>query len=463
MIPSRSSGPFHFGDISCFQPAFIAAIDICHGSNGRFLCARPCHFPSLRFHGDVNIQPSSAQPLAATRATMPILLALSLTHFLNDLIQSMIPAIYPLIKEAYHLDYGQIGIITLTFQLTASIFQPVVGHVTDKHPMPYSSVAGMGSSLVGLIVLANAGSYSTLLIGAALVGLGSSIFHPEATRLARHASGGQLGLAQGIFQVGGQSGGALGPLLAAFIVVPKGQASLAWFSVAALIAMGLMVWTARWQTAFLGAIAAAVKDQPAVSLKGPIASKAGVAFAMTILVILLLSKNAYAQSFNSFYTFYLIGKFNVSVQTSQVMLFLFLVAAAAGVIVGGMVGDRIGRDKVIWFSILGALPFTLVLPHVDLFWTVVLTIIINLIMSSAFASILIYAMELVPSRIGMIGGLFYGLTFGLGGLAAAVLGEVADRTSIETVYQICAFMPAAGLLAWFLPKLGQGSGIRDVH
>jgi MFS transporter, FSR family, fosmidomycin resistance protein len=404
----------------------------------------------------VNIQSSPVQTQLATRATMPILLALSLTHFLNDLIQSMIPAIYPLIKESYNLDYGQIGIITLTFQLTASIFQPVVGHVTDKHPMPYSSVAGMGSSLAGLIVLANAGSYGMLLVGAALVGLGSSIFHPEATRLARHASGGQLGLAQGIFQVGGQSGGAMGPLLAAFIVVPKGQASLAWFSVAALIAMGLMVWTARWQMAFLGAMAAAVKDQPAGSLKGPIASKAGVAFAMTILVILLLSKNAYAQSFNSFYTFYLIGKFNVSVQTSQIMLFLFLVAAAAGVIVGGMVGDRIGRDKVIWFSILGALPFTLVLPHVDLFWTVVLTIIINLIMSSAFASILIYAMELVPSRIGMIGGLFYGLTFGLGGLAAAVLGEVADRTSIETVYQICAFMPTAGLLAWFLPKLGRG-------
>ncbi len=389
---------------------------------------------------------------------MPILLALSLTHFLNDLIQSMIPAIYPLIKESYNLDYGQIGIITLTFQLTASIFQPVVGHVTDKHPMPYSSVAGMGSSLVGLIVLANAGSYATLLVGAALVGLGSSVFHPEATRLARHASGGQLGLAQGIFQVGGQSGGALGPLLAAFIVVPKGQASLAWFSVAALIAMCLMLWTARWQTAYLGAMAAAAaaaRDEPPVSLTGPIASRAGVAFAMAILVILLLSKNAYSQSFNSFYTFYLIGKFGVSVQTSQVMLFLYLVAAAAGVIVGGMVGDRIGRDKVIWFSILGALPFTLALPYVDLFWTIVLTIIINLIMSSAFASILIYAMELVPSRIGMIGGLFYGLTFGLGGLAAAVLGEVADRTSIETVYRICAFMPAAGLLAWFLPKLGE--------
>ncbi len=385
---------------------------------------------------------------------MPVLLALSLTHFLNDMIQSLIPAIYPIIKDAYHLDYGQIGIITLTFQLTASIFQPVIGHITDKRPMPYSVVAGMGSTLLGLIVLAYAGSYATLLVGAALVGLGSSIFHPEATRLARNASGGQLGLAQGIFQVGGQTGGALGPLLAAFIIVPKGQASLAWFSVAALFAMALMLWTARWQTAFQQAMVAARKDKPASPLKGPIASGKGVAVAMTILVILLFSKNAYAQSFNSFYTFYLIGKFNVSVQTSQIMLFLFLVSAAVGVIFGGMVGDRIGRDKVIWFSILGALPFSLVLPHVDLFWTVVLTIIINLIMSSAFASILIYAMELMPNRVGMIGGLFYGLTFGLGGIAAAVLGEVADQTSIETVYRFCAYLPAIGLLAWFLPKLG---------
>jgi MFS transporter, FSR family, fosmidomycin resistance protein len=404
----------------------------------------------------VTIQTNPVAGSPGTAAAMPILLALSLTHLLNDLIQSLIPAIYPIIKEAYKLDYGQIGIITLTFQLTASIFQPVVGHFTDKRPMPYSSVAGMGSTLIGLIVLAYAGSYATLLVGSALVGLGSSIFHPEATRLARNASGGQLGLAQGIFQVGGQTGGALGPLLAAFIVVPKGQVSLAWFSAAALVAMALMVWTARWQTGFLNAVAAASKDKPAKSTPAPIASGKGVAVAMTILVILLFSKNAYAQSFNSFYTFYLIGKFNVSLQTSQIMLFLFLVSAAVGVIFGGMVGDRIGRDKVIWFSILGALPFSLVLPHVDLFWTVVLTIVINLIMSSAFASILIYAMELMPSRVGMIGGLFYGLTFGLGGIAAAILGEVADQTSIETVYRFCAYLPAIGLLAWFLPKLGSG-------
>lgn len=390
----------------------------------------------------------------AHKATMPILLALSLTHLLNDMIQSLIPAIYPIIKDAYHLDYGQIGIITLTFQVTASIFQPVIGHYTDKRPLPYSMVFGMGSTLLGLLVLAQATSYGTILVGAAMVGLGSAIFHPEATRLARNASGGQQGLAQGIFQVGGQAGGALGPLLAAFIIVPKGQASLAWFSLAALAAMGLMLWTGRWQAAFTRAVQASMKNGAAILKKGPIESAGGIAFAMAILIILLFSKNAYQQSFSTFYTFYLIGKFGVSVQTSQIMLFLFLVSAAVGVIFGGMVGDRIGRDKVIWFSILGALPFSLILPFADLFWTVVLTIVINLIMASAFASILIYAIELMPSRVGLIGGMFYGLTFGLGGIAAAILGEVADRTSIETVYRICAFLPAMGLLAWFLPKLG---------
>jgi MFS transporter, FSR family, fosmidomycin resistance protein len=390
----------------------------------------------------------------ARRAAMPVLLALSFTHLLNDMIQSLIPAIYPIIKEAYALDFGQIGIITLVFQGAASLFQPLVGYYTDKRPMPYSMVAGMGSTLVGLLVLAHAGSYGGLLAGAALVGLGSSVFHPEATRLARNASGGQQGLAQGIFQVGGQTGGSLGPLLAAFIVVPKGQGSLAWFSAAALLAMVLMVWTGRWQADFVNRrMAQAAAGKADVPQSSPAGSKAGVAFAMAILVVLLFSKNAYQQSFSAFYTFYLIGKFEVSVQTSQIMLFLFLVAAAAGVIVGGVIGDRIGRDRIIWFSILGALPFSLMLPFADLFWTGVLTIIINLIMSSAFAAILIYAMELAPGRTGLVGGMFYGLTFGLGGIAAALLGEIADRTSIETVYRFCAFLPAMGALAWFLPKI----------
>jgi FSR family fosmidomycin resistance protein-like MFS transporter len=390
------------------------------------------------------------------RAAMPVLIALSATHLLNDMIQSLIPAIYPIIKTAYALDFGQIGLITLTFQVTASLLQPAVGYYTDRNPMPYSMVVGMGFSLVGLIGLAYAGSYALLLVAAGCVGLGSSIFHPEATRMARNASGGQHGLAQGIFQVGGQTGGALGPLLAAFVIVPRGQGSLAWFSVAALVAMMLMVWTA-------GRYALLQKQQKAVRIS---AGAAGLAtrhkrplpvtiLAITILVILLFSKNAYSASFSSFYTFYLIGKFGVTVQTSQVMLFLFLASSAAGALGGGMLGDRIGRNKIIWFSILGALPFTLVLPFADLFWTGVLTIIINLIMSSAFAAILIYAMELLPGRIGLIGGLFYGLSFGLGGIAAAILGEFADRLGIEAVYRICSFLPAIGLLAWFLPKMAE--------
>lgn len=384
---------------------------------------------------------------------MPVLIALSATHLLNDMMQSLIPAIYPIIKVAYGLDFGQIGLITLTFQITASLFQPLVGAYTDKNPMPYSMVAGMGFTLAGLIGLAYAGSYPLLLLSAGCVGLGSSIFHPEATRMARSASGGRHGLAQGIFQVGGQTGGALGPLLAAFIIVPRGQTSLAWFSAAALIAMMLMTWTA-------GRFAELQRSQPPAAKKsgataaGAARSTAAVAFAVTILVILLFSKNAYSQSFSSFYTFYLMGKFGVSVQYSQVMLFLFLASSAAGALFGGMLGDRIGRNKIIWFSILGALPFTLVLPFADLFWTGVLTIVINVIMSSAFAAILIYAMELMPGRIGLVGGLFYGLSFGLGGVAAAMLGELADQIGIDAVYRICSFLPAIGLLAWFLPKLG---------
>lgn len=385
---------------------------------------------------------------SARAAAMPVLIVLSAVHFLNDMIQSLIPAIYPIIKSAYALDFGQIGIITLTFQVTASLFQPLVGHITDRRSMPYSMVVGMGFTLVGLIVLAYASSYAFLVLGGGLVGTGSSIFHPEATRLARQASGGRQGLAQGIFQVGGQSGSAMGPLLAAFIVVPKGQASLVWFSVVALLAMALMTWAGRWH-AKAHAEAKKTKAAPAVP---PIGSRAKIALALTILVMLLISKNAYTASFTSFYTFYLIDKFAVSVQTSQLMLFLFLGAAAVGALTGGIVGDIVGRRNIIWFSILGALPFTLILPYVGLWWTAVLTIVINLIMASAFAAIMIYAMELLPNRVGLIGGVFYGLSFGLGGLAAGVLGELADQTSIESVYRMCSFLPAFGLLTWFLPK-----------
>lgn len=402
-----------------------------------------------------------SQPIAHTRrADLPVLFVLSATHLLNDMIQSLIPAIYPIIKTAYALDFGQIGLITLTFQITASLLQPVVGAYIDKNPMPYSMVVGMGCTLTGLIGLAYAGSYALLLISAACVGLGSSIFHPEATRMARNASGGQQGLAQGIFQVGGQSGGALGPLLAAFIIVPRGQTSVAWFSAAALLAMILMVWTARRYADLSKAAAVAAKPVKVAETTSvaPAHSKGQIAVAITILVILLFSKNAYSQSFASYYTFYLIGKFGISVQGSQLMLFLFLGAAAVGALAGGIIGDRIGRNRILWFSILGALPFSLLLPFADLFWTGVLTVVINLIMASSFAAILIYAMELMPGRIGLIGGLFYGLSFGLGGLAAAILGEVADWIGIEAVYRICAFLPAIGLLAWFLPKVEHRRG-----
>ena len=395
---------------------------------------------------------------AAQRAVMPVLIALSTTHLLNDMIQSLIPAIYPIIKDAYALDFRQIGLITLTFQITASLLQPAVGYYTDKRPMPYSMVVGMGFTLAGLIGLAYAGSYGLLLAAAGCVGLGSSIFHPEATRMARNASGGQHGLAQGIFQVGGQTGGAMGPLLAAFIIVPRGQGSLAWFSLAALLAMILMVWTAGRYARFQRQQAAKPRAAGFTPVTRSAYPTGTIVVSISILVVLLFSKNAYTSSFSSFYTFYLIEKFGVSVQASQVMLFLFLGASAAGALGGGILGDRIGRNKIIWFSILGALPFTLMLPFANLFWTGVLTVVINLIMSSAFAAILIYAMELLPGRIGLIGGLFYGLSFGLGGVAAAILGEFADRVGIEAVYRICAFLPAIGLLAWFLPPMREGAG-----
>ncbi len=385
------------------------------------------------------------------RAAISVLVALSVTHMLNDMIQSLIPAIYPIIKAAYHLDYSQIGLITLAFQLSASLLQPAVGFYTDKHPMPYSMIVGMGFSLIGLIGLAFASSYGLLLIAAACVGLGSSIFHPEATRMARDASGGRQGLAQGIFQVGGQTGGALGPLLAAFIIVPLGQRSLGWFSITALLAMMLMAWIAgrhaditplRKQPAGAAAMSANAARPPA-----------NVVIPFIILIVLLFSKNAYSASFTSFYTFFLIDKFDVSVQTSQLMLFLFLASSAAGALGGGILGDRIGRNRILWFSILGALPFTLILPFASLFWTGVLTVVINLIMASSFAAIMLYAMELLPGRVGLVGGFFYGLTFGLGGIAAAMLGGLADQYGIETIYRICAFLPAIGLLAWFLPHL----------
>jgi len=383
---------------------------------------------------------------AAPEATFSIVLALSFAHLLNDMMQSLLPAIYPLIKEAYGLDFGQIGLITLAFQLTASLLQPVVGMFTDRRPQPFSLVAGMAATLIGLIVLARAGSYPMLLIGAALIGTGSSIFHPESTRMARMASGGRHGFAQSLFQVGGQTGQALGPLLAAFIVVPRGQASISWFSLVALVAMLMLLQVGQW---YKRQSPAPVKARLAGGGAG--SSRANVALALVVLVLLMFSKNAYTASLSSYYTFYLIDKFSVSVQVSQLLLFLFLVAQAAGSLIGGHLGDRFGRRAIIWFSILGAVPFTLALPFASLFWTVVLTTIIGMIMASAFPAILVYALELLPGKVGMIAGLFYGVSFGLGALSAALMGGLADLTSLTTVYRLCAFLPLLGLLAWFLP------------
>jgi MFS transporter, FSR family, fosmidomycin resistance protein len=390
---------------------------------------------------------------AASRIALPVLLALSFSHFLNDMLQSLVPAIYPIIKESYGLDYGQIGLITFTFQLSASLLQPAVGLYTDRHPQPYALVAGMSFSLAGLLVLANAGSYLLLLVGAALIGTGSSIFHPESTRMVRFAAGARPGFAQSVFQVGGYTGGAVGPLLAAFIIVPLGQRSLAFFAVAALLALVVMVPIGRWQKGHL----AARRKSEAASDKPKPKARDGVALAVTIIVVLMFSKSAYTASLSSYYTFYLLGTFQVSVQTSQMMLFFFLLSQPFGTLIGGYIGDRFGRRQIIWFSILGAVPFTLALPYVDLFWSGVLTFIIGMIMASAFPALLVYAMELLPGRLGLVGGIFYGLTFGLGGLSAALLGKIADLTSIGFVYQLCAFLPLLGLLTWFLPEPRRGT------
>ena len=399
------------------------------------------------------MQKASPPELTASLAkagTFSIVVALSFAHLLNDMMQSLLPAIYPLIKGSYGLNFAQIGLITLTFQLTASLLQPVVGIFTDRRPQPFSLVAGMGCTLLGLIVLAHAGSYSMLLLGAAMVGTGSSIFHPESTRMARLASGGRHGFAQSLFQVGGQAGQAIGPLLAAFVVVPHGQASLSWFSLAALLAMLVLLQVGRW---YQRQSPAPVKPRAAGTATSGDGASANVVVAVALLIVLMFSRSAYTASLGNYYTFFLIGKFQVSVQTSQMLLFLFLAAQALGALLGGHIGDRFGRREIIWFSILGAVPFTLALPFANLFWTAVLTVIVGMIMASAFPAILVYAMELLPGKVGMIAGLFYGLSFGLGAISAALLGQLADVTSVETVYRLCALLPLLGLLTWFLPDI----------
>ncbi len=389
-----------------------------------------------------------------TGTHLTVLGVLGVTHLLNDLMQSLIPAAYPILKESFALDFVQIGMITLTFQIAGAMLQPIIGMITDRHPAPYSPVVGMMFTLSGLVCLAYAQSYHMILASVALIGIGSSIFHPEATRMARYAAGGRQGLAQGIFQVGGQAGGALGPVFAALIIVPWGQPSLAWFAVTALLAMMLLTWIGSKQRAISAEFAARRASRKTTHATPQHATRT-IATGLVVLTFLMFTKNAYSESFRSFYTFYLIEKFGLSIPASQMMLFVFLLSAAVGVLIGGIMGDRIGRYRIIWFSILGPLPLTLLLPYADLFWTGALTIMINIIMASAFASILIYAMDLLPDRIGLIGGLFYGLNFGLGGVAAALLGMLADSYGVETVYRLCAFLPLAGLLTWFLPRIDE--------
>ena len=387
--------------------------------------------------------------VVGSKTVYSVLAAISVCHLLNDLMQSLIPAIYPILRSAFQLDFAQIGLITLTNQITASVLQPFVGMYTDRRPLPYSLSCGMSFTLTGLLVLAKAPTFAFILVAVAMVGIGSAVFHPESSRVARMASGGQHGLAQSLFQVGGNMGSSLGPLLAAFIVVPHGQGSLAWFSAVALLGICILFGVGRWYKAHKRAQQKAAHHHHAADLL----PRRKVMLSIGVLVALVFSKYFYIASLSSYYTFYAISKFHVPVGTAQIMLFAFLGAVAAGTMIGGPVGDRFGRKQVIWWSILGVLPFSLALPYANLFWTVVLTIIIGLILASAFSAILVYAQELVPGKVGMISGLFFGLAFGMGGIGAAVLGELADATSIEFVYRVCAFLPAVGILTALLPNI----------
>ncbi|HWZ69049.1 MAG TPA: MFS transporter [Stellaceae bacterium] len=399
----------------------------------------------------LSAQSGERRRVAETTA-FSIILALSFSHFLNDMMQSLLPALYPMLKGAYGLNFAQIGMITLTSQLISSVLQPAVGMFADRRPQPYSLAIGMGATLVGLILLAGAGSYPMLVFAAALVGVGSAVFHPEASRVARMASGGRHGLAQSLFQVGGNVGSSLGPVLAAFIVIPWGQSSIAWFSAAALLAMTVLFAVGNWCRRERAAPPRAAGRYMA---ELPRLSRRRIGWSIVILLAVIFSKAFYTTSLNSYYTFYLISKFDVSIESAQIYLFAFLASVALGTLIGGPVGDRIGRKAVIWVSIVGVFPFTLVLPYANLFWTGILTVVIGMTLASASSAIIVYALELVPGRIGMVAGLFFGLSFGMAGIGAAVLGRVADGTSIDTVYQLCAFLPAIGLLTALLPNLGR--------
>lgn len=396
------------------------------------------------------IEPAAAAPAPVDKTVMPIIFAVSFCHMLNDIMQSMISAIYPMLKADYNLDFWQIGILTLAFQCTASLLQPVIGIITDKKPFPYSLPIGMGATFVGLFLLAGSHVYLMLVVAAALIGIGSAVFHPESSRVARLASGGRYGFAQATFQVGGNFGQAIGPLLAAFIIVPMGQGSVAWFSAIALLGIVILSWVARWYKAHMLANKGRKKSLGIHSLP-----RRTVMVALVVLAILTFSKNIYMAAIGSYYTFFVIERFGVTVQSSQVMLFVFLGATALGTLIGGPIGDRFGSKVVIWISILGVLPFTMAMPFANLPMTIVLSGIVGLLMASSFPAIIVMAQELVPGRVGMIAGIFFGLAFGMGGIAAAVLGIIADHRGISFVYSICAFLPALGLLTVFLPSKAQ--------
>lgn len=393
---------------------------------------------------------AGVMPAAENSTDFGILGAISASHFLNDMIQSLIFAIYPVLQSGFDLSFAQIGMITLTYQITASLLQPAVGLYTDRRPLPYSLPIGMGFTLLGLLLLSIAPTFPLLLLAAGLVGMGSSVFHPESSRVARMASGGRHGLAQSVFQVGGNMGSSLGPLLAAWIIVPRGRGSVAWFSLAALVAIFLLIKVSHWYKLHRHG----VRGKPQPRRQGQaILSRSKIFWSLLILGLLIFSKYFYLASLSSYYTFYLIHKFGLSVQSAQVYLFIFLFSVAAGTLIGGPIGDRIGRKYVIWCSILGVAPFTLILPYASLFWTGALTVIIGLILASAFSAILVYAQELIPGKVGTISGLFFGFAFGMGGIGAAVLGHLADLHGIEYVYQLCAFLPLIGIITVFLPNL----------
>jgi len=388
--------------------------------------------------------------IEAMQPRFNVLGAISFSHFLNDMMQSLIISIYPLLKGEFHLSFVQIGAITLTYQVCASLLQPIIGIYTDKHPKPYSLSVGMCFTLLGMVTLAFAPNYLSVLAAAALIGAGSSIFHPESSRIARLASGGRHGLAQSIFQVGGNAGSAMGPLLAAWIIIPLGQGSLAWFAIAALVAIAVLARVGAW---YKRQHIDRPRTVPHRAAAATLLSRRRVAWSVFILVVLIFSKFFYTASISSYYVFFLIERFHVSVRSAQIHLFVFLLAMALGTLFGGPLGDRIGRKRVIWVSILGTAPFTLMLPYVDLVWVGVLTFIIGLILSSAFSAIVVFAQELLPCNVGAVSGLFFGFAFGIGGIGAAVLGGFADRHGIEYVYRICAYLPLLGMVTAFLPDI----------